>query len=181
MSRPDWHEYFLRIAEAVASRSTCRRVPEGVGAVLVRDKQILATGYAGSFRGMPHCTDVGCLIDEKTGGCIRTVHSELNAILQAAQHGVSVEGAVIYTTMSPCWDCFKALINGGIKDIHYSTEHAYPVDAHNATCCGVEFPFTHRASSETRRAGPLLQDAKGRKGSHVAPTFSHTRASPCLA
>lgn len=125
MSRPDWDTYFLEFAKTAASRSTCKRVPDGVGAVLVRDKQILATGYAGSIRGMAHCTDegVGCLIDVKTGGCVRTVHAEVNAILQAAQHGASINGATLYTTMSPCWDCFKACINGGIIRIVYLVEY----------------------------------------------------------
>lgn len=123
MSRPSWDEYFLEIARVVASRSTCLRVPEGVGAVLVRKNQILATGYAGSVRGQPHCTDEGCLIDEKTGGCVRTVHAEVNAILQAAQHGARVEGATVYTTMSPCLACFYALVNGGVQRVVFSTQY----------------------------------------------------------
>lgn len=123
MERVDYDTYFLDIAKVVAKRSTCLRVPDGVGAVIVKDKQILTTGYAGSIRGASHCIDAGCLIDEKTGGCIRTVHAEVNAILQAAQHGVSIKGATVYTTMSPCWDCFKALANGGIERIVYSVEY----------------------------------------------------------
>lgn len=123
-TRMDWDPYFLDITAAVAARSTCRRIPDGVGAILVRNNQILATGYAGSIAGTDHCTDaVGCLIDEKTGGCIRTVHAEMNSILQAARHGVSTEGATLYATMSPCWDCFKAAANGGIKRIVYSVEY----------------------------------------------------------
>ena len=125
MERESWNDYFLGIARATAKRSTCLRVPDGVGAVLVRDRQILSTGYAGSIRGQAHCTDegVGCLIDERTGGCIRTVHAEINAILQAAQHGVGIGGATLYSTMSPCWDCFKALANGGILRILYDVEY----------------------------------------------------------
>lgn len=124
-TRGTWDEYFLSIAKTVASRSTCRRIPDGIGAVLVKDKQILSTGYAGSIVGLSHCTDegVGCLIDEKTGGCVRTVHAEVNAILQAAQHGVSIAGATMYTTMSPCWDCFKAIANGKIARILYTVEY----------------------------------------------------------
>jgi dCMP deaminase len=123
MPRPSWDEYFLSFAITAAARSNCLRVPAGVGAVLVKDHQILSTGYAGSLRGQPHCTDVGCLIDSKTGGCVRTVHAEMNSILQAATHGVCIEGATCYCTLSPCWDCFKALVNGGIDRIVYSTEY----------------------------------------------------------
>lgn len=121
--RPSWDDYFLEFAKTAASRSTCLRVPDGVGAVLVRDKQILSTGYAGSIRGAAHCTAAGCLIDEKTGGCVRTVHAEVNAILQAAQHGVSIKDSALYTTMSPCWDCFKQAVNGGVRCIVYLVEY----------------------------------------------------------
>jgi dCMP deaminase len=123
MTRPSWDEYFIDIANTIARRSTCLRAPDGVGSIIVRDKQILATGYAGSLKGQPHCTEVGCLIDEKTGGCRRTVHAEINSILQAAVHGVSIKGATIYTTLSPCWDCFKAIVNGGIERIVYDQEY----------------------------------------------------------
>jgi dCMP deaminase len=122
-TRPTWDEYFIKIATDVASRSTCLRVPDGVGAVLVKNKHILATGYAGSFKDQPHCTDVGCLIDPVTKGCIRTVHAECNAVLQAAQHGINIGGSTVYCTMSPCWDCFKMLVNGGIVRIVYDTEY----------------------------------------------------------
>lgn len=121
--RKTWDDYFIDIAKTVASRSTCARVPQGVGCVLVNERHILSTGYAGSIQGAPHCTDIGCLIDEKTGGCVRTVHAEINAILQAARHGVNIKGATAYTTMSPCWDCFKALVNGGVRNIIYFTEY----------------------------------------------------------
>ncbi len=123
MSRKSWDEYFIDVAKTVAARSTCVRVPQGIGCVLVYDRQILSTGYVGSIRGADHCTEVGCLLDEKTGGCVRTVHAETNAILQAARHGVSIEQATAYTTMSPCWDCFKAFANGGIKRIVYFTQY----------------------------------------------------------
>lgn len=140
--RPTWDEYFMNIATVVASRSTCLRVPEGVGAVIVRDKQILSTGYCGSFKGQPHCTDVGCMIDEKTGGCIRTVHAEINSILQAAQHGININGATIYCTMSPCWDCFKALVNGGIIKIIYDVEYRI-VDKQIQAAKELEIEFIH--------------------------------------
>jgi|SRR5687767_8820076 len=139
--RSTWDEYFLSIAKTVATRSTCRRVPDGIGAVIVKDKHILSTGYAGSIAGLPHCTDAeGCLIDEKTGGCVRTVHAEINAILQAAQHGVNISGATMYTTMSPCWDCFKAIANGRISRNLYTVEYrTVERQKQFAELCGVEF------------------------------------------
>lgn len=121
--RPEWDEYFLDVTATVAKRSTCLRVPDGIGALLVRDRRILSTGYAGSIESDDHCFNVGCLIDEKTGGCVRTVHAEMNTIIQAAQHGVNISGATLYSTMSPCWDCFKAVANSKIKKIIYRVEY----------------------------------------------------------
>lgn len=114
-SRVSWDEYFLNIARAVATRSTCSR--KHVGAVVVRDKVILSTGYNGSVRGLPHCDDVGHLIED--GHCVRTIHAEANAIIQAATHGTRIEGGSIYVTASPCWSCFKMIANAGIKRIIY--------------------------------------------------------------
>ncbi len=113
MSRPSWDEYFMSIAEIVATRSTCPR--KSVGAIIVKDKNILSTGYNGSIRGLPHCTEVGCMLEN--GHCVRTIHAEANAIIQAARHGVKIEGATIYITASPCWNCFKLIANSGIKRI----------------------------------------------------------------
>ncbi len=113
--RADWHTYFMRIARVVATRSTCDR--KHVGAVIVRDKTILSTGYNGSIRGLPHCDEVGHLMEN--GHCVRTVHAEANAIVQAARNGVRIEGAEIYVTASPCWNCFKLLANAGIRRIYY--------------------------------------------------------------
>lgn len=117
--RPSWDEYFLNIAQVVASRSTCPR--RAVGAVLVRDRQILSTGYNGSPRGLPHCTDVGCLM--RDGHCVRTSHAEMNAIAQAALHGVAVKGATVYCTDKPCLICTKLLINSGIQRIVFLREY----------------------------------------------------------
>jgi dCMP deaminase len=114
-SRVDWHHYFMNIAHVVATRATCDR--KHVGAVIVRDKNILSTGYNGSIRGLPHCDDVGH--DMVAGHCVRTVHAEANAIIQAARHGVRIDGADIYTTASPCWECFKLIANAGIRRIFY--------------------------------------------------------------
>ena len=113
--RVDWHTYFMNIAHQVATRSTCDR--KHVGAVIVRARTILSTGYNGSIRGMPHCDDVGH--DLEGGHCVATIHAEANAILQAAKNGVMIEGAELYTTASPCWSCFKLIANAGIRKIFY--------------------------------------------------------------
>ena len=113
--RASWDEYFMRIAEEVASRATCDR--KHVGAVIVRDKSILATGYNGSIRGMPHCSDVGHMMED--GHCVATIHAEANAIIQAARNGVTIEGADVYVTASPCWNCFKQIANAGVRRIVY--------------------------------------------------------------
>ncbi len=120
--RPSWDEYFMNVAHEVAKRSTCERAQ--VGAVIVKDKRILTTGYNGSPRGLPHCTDVGCLMDN--GHCVRTLHAEQNAIIVAALHGVITEGATIYITHQPCFLCAKMIINAGIIQIVYDEE--YPDD-----------------------------------------------------
>ena len=112
-TRVSWDEYFMNIARVVATRATCDR--KHVGAVIVRDRTILSTGYNGSIRGMPHCDEVGHLIENDH--CVATVHAEANAILQAAKNGVRIDGAEIYTTASPCWNCFKLIANAGCRRI----------------------------------------------------------------
>lgn len=119
VNRPTWNEYFMAIAREVAKRSTCERAQ--VGAVIVREKRILTTGYNGSPRGLPHCLEVGCLMDNEH--CVRTLHAEQNAIIQAALHGVITEGATIYVTHQPCFICAKTIINAGISDIVYDREY----------------------------------------------------------
>ncbi|MGA9521066.1 MAG: cytidine/deoxycytidylate deaminase family protein [Myxococcaceae bacterium] len=111
--RNSWDQYFMDIAVQVASRATCDR--KHVGALLVRDRIILSTGYNGSIRGMPHCDDEGHMMEN--GHCVATVHAEANAIIQAARTGVGIDGATIYTTASPCWPCFKLIANAGITRI----------------------------------------------------------------
>ena len=113
--RVDWHTYFMNIARQAATRSTCDR--KHVGAVIVRDKTILSTGYNGSIRSMPHCDEVGHLMEN--GHCAATVHAEANAIIQAAKNGVRIDAAHLYTTASPCWNCFKLIANAGIRTIYY--------------------------------------------------------------
>lgn len=113
--RASWDEYFMRIALQAATRSTCDR--KHVGAVIVRDKTILSTGYNGSIRGMPHCDDVGHMME--SSHCVATVHAEANAIIQAAKNGTSIYEADIYVTASPCWNCFKLIANSGIRRVFY--------------------------------------------------------------
>ena len=110
-ARVGWHEYFMNIARQAATRSTCDR--KHVGAVIVRDRTILSTGYNGSIRGMPHCDEVGH--DMESGHCVGTIHAEANAIIQAAKNGVRLDDSEIYTTASPCWGCFKLIANSGIR------------------------------------------------------------------
>jgi dCMP deaminase len=114
-SRADWDVYFMNIARQVATRSTCDR--KHVGAVIVRDRTILSTGYNGSIRGSVHCDEVGHLLENSH--CVRTVHAEANAVAQAARNGVRIDGAEIYVTASPCWNCFKLLANAGVRKIYY--------------------------------------------------------------
>lgn len=111
--RIDWDTYFMRIAREVSGRSTCDR--KHVGAVIVRDRNILSTGYNGSIAGMPHCDEVGHLMEN--GHCVGTIHAEANAILQAAKNGVMIQGASVYISASPCWNCFKMIANSGIRRI----------------------------------------------------------------
>jgi dCMP deaminase len=113
--RVDWHTYFMNIARQAATRSTCDR--KHVGAVIVRDKTILSTGYNGSIRGMPHCDDTGHTMEG--GHCVATVHAEANAIIQAAKFFNDTATTEIYTTASPCWNCFKLIANAGVGRIYY--------------------------------------------------------------
>ena len=129
-NRPSWHEYFMRIAMLAATRSTCLR--RQVGAVIVKNKKVLATGYNGSPSGLKHCLDVGCLREElgipsgQRHELCRAIHAEQNAIIQAATSGVSIEGGILYSTTFPCMLCAKMLVNSGIKEIYIS--EGYPDD-----------------------------------------------------
>jgi dCMP deaminase len=129
-NRPTLDEYFMEIAEVVAKRSTCLR--NNVGAVIVRDKRILSTGYNGAPRDMEHCLEIGCIRDQQNIASgtkhelCRAVHAEQNAIIQSALHGVSVEGATLYCTHQPCILCAKMIINSKIKRVVYSNK--YPDD-----------------------------------------------------
>lgn len=128
-ARPSWDNYFMQIAHLVKTRATCPR--RQVGAVIVRDRRILATGYNGAPRGLAHCPvggpendwPNGCM---RAGHCIRSLHAEQNALLQAAAIGIPCQGASIYVTCQPCNSCAKMLINGGIETVYY--EGDYPDD-----------------------------------------------------
>ena len=130
--RVSWEVYFMNIAKEVGTRSTCNR--KHVGAVIVRGKTILATGYNGSIRGLAHCDEAGHEMDNTH--CVRTIHAEANAIVQSARHGVRIEDSEIYITASPCYDCFKMIANVGIIKIYFGEfyrderimEHAKELD-----------------------------------------------------
>jgi dCMP deaminase len=114
-ARASWDEYFMSIAQVVATRSTCPR--KYVGSVIVKNRTILSTGYNGSIRGMPHCSEVGHMMEDNH--CVATIHAEANAIIQAARNGVVIDGATVYVTASPCWNCFKQIANCGVVRICY--------------------------------------------------------------
>lgn len=119
MTRPTWDNYFIDIARMVAQRSTCDRAQ--VGCVLVRDNRILTTGYNGSVTGLGHCDELGHMMVD--GHCIRTLHAEQNAIIQAALHGISTRGSTAYITHFPCVTCIKMLINAGVDRVAYFTDY----------------------------------------------------------
>ena len=145
MARPSLDEYFMEIAEVVSKRSTCHR--RKIGAVLVRDKHILTTGYNGAPSGCKDCLELGCLRNElkiPSGERIeicRAVHAELNAIIQAALHGIVCEGATMYVTVQPCVTCAKAIVNARIKKVVY--KETYPDNR------GIE--FLKEANIEVKR------------------------------
>lgn len=152
--RPDWDTYFMTIAETVASRSNC--LSTGKGAIIVRDKQIISTGYSGTPRGIANCFEGGCKrCEESKQGLIRSgekldlcicSHAEENAIVQAAHHGVSTAGATMYTTFYPCSLCAKMILNAGIKEV--VAKHPYPseISAKLFADSGVTIRFFDNAS-----------------------------------
>lgn len=119
MTRIEWNQYFMAQSFLLSTRSTCTRL--SVGATIVRDKRIIAGGYNGSIAGGDHCIDKGCYVIDNH--CVRTIHAEMNAILQCAKFGVPTEGAEIYVTHFPCIHCTKAIIQAGIKAIYYAEDY----------------------------------------------------------
>ena len=133
--RPDWDEYFMNIAQVVSTRANCSR--RKVAAVIVSDHRIISTGYNGTPRGIKNCFEGGCPrcasdapSGEGLGECI-CAHAEENAIVQAAYHGISVQGSMIYCTLSPCLVCTKMIINAGIKEVVYEDEYCFTAQARN--------------------------------------------------
>lgn len=137
MERISWEQYFMAQAHLLALRSTCTRLK--VGAVIVRENRIIAGGYNGSVSGETHCIDEGCYVVDNH--CIRTIHAEMNALLQCAKFGISTEGAEIYITHFPCVHCTKALIQSGIKAIYYAEDYKndeYAIKLLNQSNCLVK-------------------------------------------
>jgi dCMP deaminase len=129
--RPSWHEYFMGICDLVATRSTCLR--RKVGAILVKEKRILCTGYNGAPSKVPHCRETGCLREQlsvpsgENHELCRGVHAEQNVIIQAAYHGIKVAGSTLYCTNQPCSICSKMIINAGIKRVYYKDGYNDPL------------------------------------------------------
>jgi dCMP deaminase len=142
MPRPSWPEYFMGIARMVTARSTCLR--RHVGAILVKDRRILATGYNGAPSGVRHCEEVGCLRQDGSvpsgtrHELCRGLHAEQNAIIQAAYHGISITGSTLYCTNKPCVICSKMLINAGIGTIYYDEGYNDPLADQMLEEAGVE-------------------------------------------
>jgi len=131
LNRPSWDEYFMTFTRVAASRSTCLR--RHVGAILVKDKRILATGYNGAPAGMKHCLEVGCLRENTSipsgtrHELCRGLHAEQNAIIQAAYHGISIKGSTLYCTNKPCVICSKMIINAGVLSVCYDEGYDDPL------------------------------------------------------
>ncbi|MRH43061.1 ComE operon protein 2 [Aquibacillus halophilus] len=127
MDRISWDQYYMAQSHLLALRSTCERLM--VGATIVRDKRIIAGGYNGSVSGSIHCIDEGCYVIE--GHCVRTIHAEINALLQCAKFGVATDGAEMYVTHFPCLQCCKSIIQSGIQTVYYANDyknHPYAID-----------------------------------------------------
>ncbi|WP_079530335.1 ComE operon protein 2 [Halobacillus hunanensis] len=148
MERISWNQYFIAQSYLLKSRSTCERL--AVGAVIVRDKRMIAGGYNGSVSGGVHCVDDGCYVID--GHCVRTIHAEMNALLQCAKFGVATEQAEIYVSHFPCLHCTKAIIQAGIKAVYYSEDyrnHPYAIEL--LTQAGVEI---HKVDRDEKLIDP---------------------------
>ncbi len=150
MERIAWNQYFMAQSHLLALRSTCTRLT--VGATIVRDKRIIAGGYNGSIAGGDHCIDDGCYVIDNH--CVRTIHAEMNALLQCAKFGVGTENSDIYVTHFPCLQCCKALIQAGIKTVYYAKDyknHPYALELfHKANVQIEKVPF-HENSLDIKR------------------------------
>ena len=145
--RPSWDDYFMSQAELVASRSSCDRA--AVGAVVVLNKTCIATGYNGSVAGLTNCDESGHLLEE--GHCARTVHAEMNDLLQCARHGRATDGATIYVTHYPCLNCMKSILQAGIKRIVYLNDYRNnPISAKLASEAGVDIIHKQKETGNVR-------------------------------
>jgi len=149
ITRPGWDDYFIQVAELVKRRSTCLR--RKVGAVLVKERRILATGYNGAPSGLPHCEETGCLREklnvpsgERHELC-RGLHAEQNVLLQAAMYGVSVKGSKLYVTCAPCSICAKMIINAGIEEVIYNDSYPDRISSSFFKKAGVKLKKYRRA------------------------------------
>lgn len=162
--RPSWDEYFSRIAQEVSTRSTCLR--RQVGAILVLDKRILATGYNGVPRGIVHCSERGCLREEhnvpsgERHELCRGLHAEMNALIQAASHGIRVQDASLYATTFPCSLCAKMLINGGILRLVVQDDYADPLAKELLAEAGIVVELFDSRTQKTAPF-PLVQRPRG--------------------
>lgn len=140
--RPHWDEYFMEVAEVVSKRSTCLR--RNIGAIIVKDKRILATGYNGAPSNLPHCSEVGCLREQlgipsgERHEICRALHAEENAIIQAAKYGTSVDGGTIYSTTEPCSMCAKMIINAGLVKVVYRDPYPDKLSEEFLSQAGIE-------------------------------------------
>ena len=154
MPRPSWDEYFMSIAEQVSGRSTCLR--RHTGAVLVKGKRILATGYNGVPSGLAHCEEVGCLREQRnieSGShheLCRGIHAEQNAVIQAAKHGIPIDGASVYSTHQPCVLCAKILLNAGVTEIMFREPYPDPLSQELLAEAGVVPRQVRSESSEAQ-------------------------------
>lgn len=182
-NRLSWDDYFMAQSHLLANRSTCTRL--AVGATIVRDKRIIAGGYNGSIAGGVHCIDEGCYVVD--GHCIRTIHAEMNALLQCAKFGVPTQNAEIYVTHFPCLQCCKAIIQAGIKKVYYSMDyknHPYAIELfEGAEVETVHVPFepvTEQVMSEERVQfiATLLQrlDEQGVEGEEMKRLYEEAQA-----
>lgn len=175
MSRPNWDEYFFQICDAVGSRGTCDRGRSG--AVIVRDKRILSTGYAGSPVGLPHCDEVGHEFKDTvhedghvSKHCVRTSHAEQNAICQAARFGISIDGGTLYCKMTPCYTCAKMIINSGIKRVVVQKDYHEGTDSRRVFKeAGIQFDIVDDSLEKYADQVPARTAAPGAAGGGATP------------
>jgi dCMP deaminase len=149
--RPSWDRYFMDIARAVSTRSTCSR--RSVGAIVVKDKRILATGYNGAPAGLRHC-DHTAGADMRDGHCARSTHAEQNAIVQAARHGTPIDGAAMYCTDQPCLVCAKLLVNAGVRRVVFEGDYPDQLAVDILAEAGIELVRSEGSGRTSDRPAP---------------------------